>query len=115
MILKRSWIILNHNPGIVFINIIKWFIRIIFWLQIFVVPVLLFGLIAFDIYFKGERYSDIVIGVLGIGIISGIVIAEYIRKKIGLETFFARIYGPDELDQKLQKKKMIMRLLIKNR
>jgi len=82
------------------INILKWFIRILFWLQAFAAPVIFFGLIAFFFYSKGEKYSDIAIVLLGIGVMSGIIIAEYIRRKIGLETFFARIYGPNAMDDK---------------
>src|SRR5882724_3349898 len=88
-----------------FLNIIKWFIRIIFWVQAFAAPVILFGLIAFYIYSKGEKYSDIAIGVFGIGVIAGIIIAEYVRRKIGLETFFGRIYGSNEMDKKNNKGK----------
>lgn len=40
-----------------------------------------------------------------IGAVTGIILAEYIRRKIGLDTFFARIYGPNEMDEKLKKKK----------
>jgi hypothetical protein len=39
-----------------------------------------------------------------IGVITGIIIAEYIRRKIGLDTFFARIYGPNKMDEKVSKK-----------
>lgn len=88
-----------------FIRLIKWVIRILFWLQAFVAPVIFFGLIAFFFYSKGERYSDIAIVLSGIGVISGIIVAEYIRRKIGLETFFGRIYGPNEMDERPGKKK----------
>ena len=76
-----------------------------FWLQAFVAPVILFGLIAFFLYSKGERYSNMAIVMLGMGVIVGIIVAEYIRRKIGLETFFARIYGPNEMDERHQKRK----------
>ncbi|HMK26792.1 MAG TPA: hypothetical protein VK483_12250 [Chitinophagaceae bacterium] len=39
-----------------------------------------------------------------IGGVAGIIVAEYIRRKIGLETFFARRYGPNEMDKKQKKK-----------
>jgi len=42
---------------------------------------------------------------LAIGGIIGIVLAEYIRRKIGLSTFFSRIYGPNEMDEKLKRDK----------
>jgi hypothetical protein len=76
-----------------------WFIRIIFWLQAFVAPVILFGLIGLWIN-KIEFFIPLLI----VGSITGIVLAEYIRRKIGLETFFSRIYGPNEMDEKSKKK-----------
>ena len=76
-----------------------WFIRIIFWLQAFAAPVILFGLIAFWI-----NSISFFIPLLVIGAVAGIVLAENIRRKIGLEIFFARIYGPNEMDEKLKKK-----------
>jgi hypothetical protein len=48
----------------------------------------------------GEKYSAFAIVLAGIGLVTGIITAEYIRRKIGLETFFARIYGPNEMDEK---------------
>jgi hypothetical protein len=86
-------------------SIIKWIIRTVFWLQAFVAPVILFGLIALWVASRGEKYSNFAIVLLGIGVVAGIIVAEYIRRKIGLETFFARIYEPNEMDEKLKKKK----------
>ena len=80
-------------------NILKWIIRIIFWLQAFIAPLILFGLIGFLI---GSMKLFIPLVIAG-GVV-GIIVAEYIRRKIGLETFFARRYGPNEMDKKLKKK-----------
>jgi len=80
-------------------NILKWLIRIIFWLQAFVAPVILFGLIGFLI-----GSMRLFVPLLIIGGVAGIIVAEYIRRKIGLETFFARRYGPNEMDKKQKKK-----------
>ena len=80
-------------------NILKWLIRIIFWLQAFIGPVILFGLTGFLI-----GSTKLFVPLLIIGGVVGIIVAEYIRRKIGLETFFARIYGPNEMDKKLKKK-----------
>jgi hypothetical protein len=80
-------------------KIVEWLVRIIFWLQAFAGPVILFGLIAFLIY-NGTENTTVAIILLSIGVISGILLAEFIRRKYGLESFFARIYGPNELDKK---------------
>ena len=76
-----------------------WMIRIIFWLWAFVVPVILCGLIGLLI-----GSMKLFVPLLIIGGVVGIIVAEYIRRKIGLETFFTRIYGPNEMDEKLKKK-----------
>jgi hypothetical protein len=67
-------------------NILKWLIRIIFWLQAFAAPIILFGLIGIWI-----GSLDAIIVLLIAGTVTGIILAEYIRRKIGLEIFFARI------------------------
>ena len=77
-----------------------WIVTIIYWLQAFVTPVILFGFIGLAI---GKE--NILYGLLITGAIAGIILAEYIRRKIGLSIFFARIYGPNEMDEKLKKKK----------
>jgi hypothetical protein len=76
-----------------------WLVTIIYWLQAFVAPVILFGIIGFAI---GNESLFFVL--LTIGAIAGVILAEYIRRKIGLDTFFGRIYGPNEMDEKLKKK-----------
>ena len=76
-----------------------WLVTIAFWLQAFAAPVILFGLIGLAIGNETVFYV-----LLGIGILAGIIMAEYIRRKIGLDTFFARIYGPNEMDKKVGKK-----------
>ena len=80
-------------------SILKWLIRIIFWLQAFVAPVILMTLVALAIG-KGSFFIPLLI----IGGVAGIVLAEYIRRKFGLETFFARIYSQNVMDEKLKKK-----------
>ena len=80
-------------------NILKWLIRIIFWLQAFAGPVILCGLIGLMI-----GSMKLFVPLLIIGGVSGIIVAEYIRRKIGLEIFFARIYGQNEMDEKMKKK-----------
>lgn len=78
----------------------KFLVNILFWLQAFAGPVILFGLIALWTA-PSER---MVIVLLAIGGVLGIVLAEYIRRRFGLSTFFGRIYGANEMDEKFKKK-----------
>ena len=75
-----------------------WLVTIAFWLQAFAAPVILFGLIGLAIGNEADFYV-----LLSTGILTGIIVAEYIRRKIGLSTFFARIYGPNEMDKRRAK------------
>lgn len=76
-----------------------WVVTIIYWLQAFLCPLAICSAIGFWLT------SDISVTSVIIGAILGILLAEYIRRKIGLDVFFGRIYGPNEMDEKLKKKK----------
>ena len=81
------------------IKIARWLIRILFWLQAFAAPSLVFGLLSFIVYSKGEHNKALAIVLLVLGVITGTILAEWIRRKYGLETFFSKIYGSPELDE----------------
>ena len=84
-------------------KIMAWFVRLLFWLQAFAGPLILFGLIAFVFYNKTGNMNLAII-LLSIGFFAGIFLAEFIRRKFGLENFFARIYVPKDMDKKNGKK-----------
>ncbi len=75
-----------------------WFVTVVYWLQAFFCPFLICG--AIGVWIE----SDISIISLIIGAVLGVILAECIRRKIGLDVFFGRIYGPNEMDEKLKKK-----------
>lgn len=64
--------------------------KVIYWLQIFIVPVIILGLVALFTYSSNETLAT---ALLILGIIIGILFAEYVRRKYGLENFFARLYS----------------------
>lgn len=77
----------------------KWMVNILFWLQAFASPVILCAMIGF----ATGRESALWI-LLGAGVITGIIVAEYIRKRIGLSAFFARLYShPPQTDKDIKK------------
>jgi TctA family transporter len=70
----------------------EWFVKALYWLQIFAAPLILFGIIALIIYTKTENKIALII-FLSAGFLGGIFLAEFIRRKYGLENFFANLYG----------------------
>lgn len=78
----------------------RFIIQFIFWLQAWAAPVLLCGLIGI---FTGNKSILLVLLVIGCG--AGIVLAEYIRRKIGLDIFFSRIFGSNNLGNKISDNK----------
>ena len=84
-------------------KIMVWLVRLLFWLQAFAGLLILFGLIAFVVYNKTGNMNLAII-LVSIGFLAGIFLAEFIRRKFGLENFFARIYGPNDIDKKNGKK-----------
>jgi hypothetical protein len=80
------------------IKMAMWLIRILFLLQAFAAPLLLFGLLSFIVYSKGENNKGLAVVLLVLGAIAGTILAEWIRRKYGLETFFSKIYSSPELD-----------------
>ena len=74
-------------------------IQVFRWLQIFISPVIIFGIIALFTY---ENNKTIAIFLLVTGIIIGISMAELVRRKYGLSNFFSRLYS-NEADKKSSK------------
>jgi hypothetical protein len=73
-------------------NIFQWFITALYWLQVFAAPLILFGVISLIVYSKTEN-KILALILLSFGFLGGIFLAEFIRRKYGLEKFFATLYG----------------------
>lgn len=71
-----------------------WIVTILYWMQIFLCPVLLLGITGLLI---GDQQLLFIL--LVAGVIIGIILAEYIRIRAGLAAFFARLFS-NEQDQK---------------
>jgi len=67
--------------------------KVIYWLQIFVAPVIICGIIALFIY-SNHKFLSISLLILGIAI--GVFLAEFIGRKYGLDKFFARLYSNEQ-------------------
>lgn len=72
-----------------------WLIRFLYWLHAFISPVIVLGVIGIVTGKENLLYNLLITGA-----IAGVVLAEYIRRKFGLENFFGRIYGSNTIDEK---------------
>jgi hypothetical protein len=80
-------------------KLVMWLIRILFWLQAFAAPLLLFGLLSIFVYNDGKHNKGLAIVLLVSGVVAGTILAEWIRRKYGPEAFFANIYNSNDLDK----------------
>ena len=89
-------------------------INTFFWLWIFIVPAGGLGFLGLWLYLRSSHNLFFSIIIFFIGITFGIVLAEYVRKRYGLDNFFgSRLATPDidgrnildEMDKKYQEKK----------
>ena len=83
-------------------KLFEWLVTMFYWVQAFIAPVVLFGLIALFLYAKTKNIA-VAIGLLVIGVIGGALLAEFIRRRYGLETFFAAIYGSGKLTKRKER------------
>lgn len=84
-------------------KLLKNLIEFIFWIQIFLAPVILFAIIAFFIFVSNEEYFILSIIILLAGCALGIWCAEWIRKKYGCSKYIGRLLGTPELENKKNK------------
>ncbi len=73
-------------------------INAIFWLWLFIVPTGVLGLGALWLYLKSGDNLPISIIIALIGFAIGVMLAEYVRKKYGLDIFFGRLHGSPDID-----------------
>jgi hypothetical protein len=66
---------------------------------LFAAPVIISIIIAFVVYLNNQKNKGIAIGIIGVGAIAGVWLAEYIRRKHGLANFFSSLYS-NEVDKK---------------
>lgn len=73
-------------------------VNIFFWVWLFIVPTAILGFLSFVVYKRSTDNLFFSIILLLIGVILGIALAEYIRKKYGLDIFFGKLLSTPELD-----------------
>lgn len=74
-------------------------INFIFWLWLFLIPSCILGVVAHYKYYNNPKNIFLPAGILVIGISLGVLLAEFIRRKIGLDIFFGRIRSSPDFDK----------------
>lgn len=62
-----------------------------YWLRAFATPFLLFGVSAIVVLFSGKDLVSSAISLLILGIVAGLIYAEYIRRKYGSSNYFTEM------------------------
>ncbi|MGH2648170.1 MAG: hypothetical protein ACRDE8_11405, partial [Ginsengibacter sp.] len=75
-------------------------INAFFWLWIFILPAGILGFFAIWLYFKSSDNLPFSIILGFFGIVNGIALAEYVRRRYGLDNFFGRILSTPDIDDK---------------
>ena len=81
-------------------KLMMFLVNTIYWLGLFIVPSGIIGFIALWLYIDNYigMFLSILLGV--IGIVSGILLAEYIRKHYGLNNFFSRLSSTPDIENR---------------
>jgi len=75
------------------------FIEIFYWLLIALCPIIATSIISFLIWnLSASFFGGFLIE--GCGILAGIYLAEYIRKKYGCSNFYSKLMNTSDLDEK---------------
>jgi len=78
---------------------IVFLINIIYWLGIFISPAAIFCFVALWLYSNHTIGLVIAIAIGIAGVALGIVLAEYVRKKYGLQNFFGGVYLTPDINE----------------
>ena len=86
-------------------RLIRFIVEVVFWIQITITPVLVFGLGIF-IFFTFKRVDNLhglwiyILPILAVGLSIGVYFAERIRRTVGCANFMGRLLGMPEIHNK---------------
>lgn len=81
-------------------KILIFLIDLIYWLGIFIIPAGILFFASLWIYYESENrlFWPAIVSI--IGIVSGILLAEYIRKHYGLNNFWSRLSSTQDVENR---------------
>src|SRR5450755_104295 len=80
-------------------KIIGFFVNLIYWLWLFLIPTGIMGFLAYYKYYNNPKSLTLPIIIFVTGIILGVFLAELVRRKRGLAYFFSRINASPDFDK----------------
>lgn len=80
-------------------KVFTFLINLIYWIWLFIVPTGVMALLGFLLYNKSTENTPYFILLSVIGAVVGISLAEYVRKRHGLDNFFARLISTPDIDE----------------
>lgn len=88
-------------------KILSFFIESVFWIQIFIAPVGIGGLIALFVYIGNQKLLWLSITIAVASIVIGVIYAERVRRKHGTSRYASKILGtpdiwPDEYPEEIE-------------
>ena len=72
-------------------KIIAFIINVFYWLGLFITPALIFCFVAFWLYSNKTTGATLSILIAVPGVITGTVLAEYVRRRYGLNNFWSGV------------------------
>ena len=91
---------LTYGINYTAMKFIIFLVHSIFWLWVFIVPVLILGGAGAIIYLQSADNLIYSIILAVAGMVIGFLLAERIRKKVGLTAFFGRLISMPEMTKK---------------
>jgi uncharacterized membrane protein (DUF485 family) len=81
-------------------KLMMFLVNTIYWLCLFIVPSGIIGFIALWLYTDNAIGITLSILISALGIVIGILLAEYIRKNYGLINFFSRLSSTPDIENR---------------
>jgi hypothetical protein len=80
----------------------KYFVEFLAYIRIFLSPMLFFGIVAGLVYWYFDSSSGVILAIaaLIVGVVCGLLLSNYARKRGGAVKFISRLNATPELDKK---------------
>ncbi|MCL1048221.1 hypothetical protein L2755_01065 [Shewanella abyssi] len=83
----------------IFLAVVSGLVLSFKWLALVLAPMFAMGMVALIISdIRDEIVVSVIVSCLSLGLVMGIVLAEYIRRRFGLIKFDGKLYGHREID-----------------